>query len=107
MAQSECRAAGHILRLSVARAGGQLGMNDFAVQQYRHLISRTCLDMVVDDLQDLLLDVSTICRFSNDCIEHSAMFIPSRAESPKRWTNTMAARRVVMERLRMRHIVET
>jgi hypothetical protein len=47
----------HVLRRSIARAGGQLGRADFAVQQYRYLIKRNVLlDHVVDDLQDLISD---------------------------------------------------
>jgi len=47
----------HVLRRSIARAGGQLGRADFAVQQYRYLIKRNALlDHVVDDLQDLISD---------------------------------------------------
>ncbi len=45
------------LRLSVARAGGQLGMAEFALLQYRYLIKQnTMLDQIEDDLQDLILD---------------------------------------------------
>jgi tetratricopeptide (TPR) repeat protein len=45
------------LRLSVARAGGQLGMSDFALLQYRYLIKQNILlDQIEDDLQDLILD---------------------------------------------------
>jgi hypothetical protein len=48
----------HMLRLSVARAGGQLGNADFSIQQYRYLIKHNALlDMIVDDLQDLITDV--------------------------------------------------
>jgi hypothetical protein len=47
----------HALRLSVARAGGQLGMSDFALQQYRYMIKQNLLlDQIEDDLQDLILD---------------------------------------------------
>jgi hypothetical protein len=47
----------HMLRLSVARAGGQLGNPDFSIQQYRYLIKHNALlDMIVDDLQDLIAD---------------------------------------------------
>jgi len=47
----------HMLRLSVARAGGQLGNPDFSIQQYRFLIrNNALLDMIVDDLQDLIAD---------------------------------------------------
>jgi hypothetical protein len=47
----------HMLRLSVARAGGQLGNPDFSIQQYRYLIrNNALLDMIVDDLQDLIAD---------------------------------------------------
>jgi tetratricopeptide (TPR) repeat protein/uncharacterized protein YjiS (DUF1127 family) len=47
----------HMLRLSVARAGGQLGNPDFSIQQYRYLIRHNALlDMIVDDLQDLIAD---------------------------------------------------
>jgi hypothetical protein len=47
----------HMLRLSVARAGGQLGNPDFSIQQYRYLIKNNALlDMIVDDLQDLIMD---------------------------------------------------
>jgi hypothetical protein len=47
----------HMLRLSVARAGAQLGMSDFAVKQYRFLIKQNALlDQIADDLQDLLVD---------------------------------------------------
>jgi uncharacterized protein YjiS (DUF1127 family) len=47
----------HVLRRSIARAGGQLGRADFAVQQYRYLIKQNVLlDHVVDDLQDLISD---------------------------------------------------
>jgi hypothetical protein len=47
----------HMLRLSVARAGGQLGNPDFSIQQYRYLMKHNALlDMIVDDLQDLIAD---------------------------------------------------
>jgi len=47
----------HVLRRSIARAGGQLGRAEFAVQQYRYLIKQNALlDHVVDDLQDLISD---------------------------------------------------
>jgi hypothetical protein len=47
----------HGLRLSVARAGGQMGMPDFALQQYRYLLKQnTLLDQIADDIQDLILD---------------------------------------------------
>ena len=47
----------HMLRLSVARAGGQLGNPDFSIQQYRYLIKHNALlDMIVDDIQDLIAD---------------------------------------------------
>jgi hypothetical protein len=47
----------HVLRLSIARVGGQVGMPDLAVQQYRDLIKRGgLLDEVVDDLHDLIAD---------------------------------------------------
>jgi uncharacterized protein YjiS (DUF1127 family) len=47
----------HMLRLSVARAGGQLGNPDFSIQQYRYLIrNNALLDMIVDDIQDLIAD---------------------------------------------------
>jgi hypothetical protein len=47
----------HVLRLSIARAGGQLGMTDFAMQQYRSLIKQNLLlDQIADDLVDLISD---------------------------------------------------
>jgi hypothetical protein len=47
----------HILRLSIARVGGQIGMNDLAVQQYRDLIKRgVLLDEVIADIGDLIGD---------------------------------------------------
>ena len=48
----------HVLRRSIARAGGQLGRADFAVQQYRYLIKRNALlDHVVDERRRSLLVV--------------------------------------------------
>jgi tetratricopeptide (TPR) repeat protein len=47
----------YALRLSVARVGGQLGMAEFALQQYRYLIKQSILlDQIEDDIQDLILD---------------------------------------------------
>jgi hypothetical protein len=48
----------YMLRLSVARAGGQLGMSEFAIQQYRYLLKHNALlDLIEDDVQDLISDV--------------------------------------------------
>lgn len=47
----------HTLRLAIARVGGQAGMNDLAVQEYRDLIRRgALLDDVVADLSDLIAE---------------------------------------------------
>jgi tetratricopeptide (TPR) repeat protein/uncharacterized protein YjiS (DUF1127 family) len=57
MRRLEADPQNHMLRLSVARAGGQLGNPDFSIQQYRYLIKNNALlDMIVDDLQDLIAD---------------------------------------------------
>ena len=48
----------NLLRLSIARLGGQIGRTDFALQQYRQLIKQQALlDQVVDDLNDLIADI--------------------------------------------------
>ena len=48
----------HVLRLSIARVGGQAGMPELAVRHYRDLIKRNVmLDEIVEDLSDLIADV--------------------------------------------------
>ena len=48
----------YALRLSVARVGGQIGMTDLAMQQYKQLIKQNeLLDEVMDDLNDLISDI--------------------------------------------------
>ena len=51
----------HILRLSIARVGGQVGMIEFAMQHYRSLIKQNALlDEIVDDLSDMIAETSDI-----------------------------------------------
>src|SRR5262249_45742621 len=57
LGQLEADPQNYALRLSVARVGGQIGMTDFAMQQYKQLIKRNeLLDDVRDDLTDLISD---------------------------------------------------
>ncbi len=49
----------HILRLSIARVGGQVGMTEIAMQHYRRLIKQNALlDEIVDDLTDMIAETS-------------------------------------------------
>ncbi len=51
----------HILRLSIARVGGQVGMVELAMQHYRSLIKQNALlDEIVDDLSDMIAETSDI-----------------------------------------------
>ncbi|WP_448543654.1 tetratricopeptide repeat protein [Roseiflexus sp.] len=51
----------HVLRLSIARAGGQVGMTELAMQHYRSLIKQNALlDEIVDDLSDMIAETSDI-----------------------------------------------
>jgi hypothetical protein len=55
MRQLEADPENDVLRLSVARVSGQIGLTDLAVRQYRHLIKYSrLLDDVVVELQDLI-----------------------------------------------------
>jgi hypothetical protein len=55
--QLEAEPENDVLRLSVARAGTQIGQIDQAVHQYRYLIRHSrLLDTVVGELQDLIAD---------------------------------------------------
>jgi tetratricopeptide (TPR) repeat protein len=55
--QLEADPQNDILRLSVARIGGQIGMADLAVQHYKYLIkNKRLLDQVVEELSDLISD---------------------------------------------------
>jgi hypothetical protein len=55
--QLEAEPENDVLRLSVARAGTQIGHTDLAMQQYRYLIRHSrLLDTVVGELQDLIAD---------------------------------------------------
>ncbi|GIV98926.1 MAG: hypothetical protein KatS3mg058_0330 [Roseiflexus sp.] len=49
----------HLLRLSIARFGGQAGMSEIAMQHYRRLIKQNVLlDEIVDDLTDMIAETS-------------------------------------------------
>jgi tetratricopeptide (TPR) repeat protein len=49
----------HILRLSIARFGGQAGMSEIAMQHYRRLIKQNALlDEIVEDLTDMIAETS-------------------------------------------------
>lgn len=49
----------YILRLSIARVGGQVGMTEIAMQHYRRLIKQNALlDEIVDDLTDMIAETS-------------------------------------------------
>jgi tetratricopeptide (TPR) repeat protein len=51
----------HVLRLSIARVGGQVGMMELAMQHYRSLIKQNALlDEIVDDLSDMIAETSDI-----------------------------------------------
>ncbi len=51
----------HVLRLSIARVGGQVGMTELAMQHYRSLIKQNALlDEIVDDLSDMIAETSDI-----------------------------------------------
>ncbi|MFQ3631577.1 RNA polymerase sigma factor region1.1 domain-containing protein, partial [Roseiflexus sp.] len=51
----------HILRLSIARFGGQAGMSEIAMQHYRRLIKQNAfLDEVVEDLTDMIAETSDV-----------------------------------------------
>jgi tetratricopeptide (TPR) repeat protein len=51
----------HVLRLSIARVGGQVGMVELAMQHYRSLIKQNALlDEIVDDLSDMIAETSDI-----------------------------------------------
>jgi tetratricopeptide (TPR) repeat protein len=51
----------HILRLSIARVGGQVGMVELAMQHYRSLIKQNALlDEIVDDLSDMIAETSDV-----------------------------------------------
>jgi len=53
--QLEADPQNEVLRLSVARVGGQLGLADLAVKHYKYLIKNSrLLDDVVEELQDLI-----------------------------------------------------
>jgi hypothetical protein len=55
--QLEADPQNDVLRLSVARIGGQIGMPDLAVQHYKYLIKhKRLLDQVVEELSDLISD---------------------------------------------------
>jgi tetratricopeptide (TPR) repeat protein len=57
LSQLESDPDNDVLRLSVARAGTQIGMTDLAVQQYKYLIKHSrLLNDVVGELQDLIAD---------------------------------------------------
>ena len=49
----------HLLRLSIARVGGQVGMLEIAMQHYRRLIKQNALlDEIVEDLTDMITETS-------------------------------------------------
>ncbi|MDW8212228.1 MAG: tetratricopeptide repeat protein [Roseiflexaceae bacterium] len=49
----------HLLRLSIARVGGQVGMLEIAMQHYRRLIKQNVLlDEIVEDLTDMIAETS-------------------------------------------------
>ncbi len=51
----------HVLRLSIARVGGQVGMMELAMQHYRSLIRQNALlDEIVDDLSDMIAETSDV-----------------------------------------------
>ncbi len=51
----------HVLRLSIARVGGQVGMMELAMQHYRSLIKQNALlDEIVDDLSDMIAETSDV-----------------------------------------------
>jgi hypothetical protein len=55
--QVEAEPQNHVLRIALARVGGQVGMTDLALQQYRDLIKHgAMLDDVVADLGDLIAE---------------------------------------------------
>ncbi|MEN9934594.1 MAG: hypothetical protein RLZZ387_1173, partial [Chloroflexota bacterium] len=90
--QLDAEPQNHVLRLAMARASGQVGMGDVAVQQYRDLIKRgALLDDVIADLSDLIADsddeqlLRRLHRILGDAYSKQGRF--AEAVDAYSWTN--------------------